>query len=205
MACGMPTGSSVRKACPPGKCYTARIFLNDRCAFNQPGDFTVICRCDFRDYLKPAAGLGQPIITTFKLTVLPAGPNGITQIIGRWQHVVETNGALGLPVRAAWVKPMILSDGENVRTFYQAIDLLRIFGGNEAAPGLASCVHFNDPSVRHDYNFRLILAVEFSLNGPKYHYEWHHDPNRDGTEPELADNRRILSELKGWLNKQERR
>ncbi len=350
----------------PGKTYTARIFLNERCVFEQPGDYTVTCRCDFRDYLQHYTFLGWPITTIFKLAVLPADSKRITQIIATWGHVVETNGALdeaatalaeindprtvpplaelltkapgnytavnalarftndaaadalivvlkqgedyvaglagaalrkshqndriarallpaltnsdanvriqtaravswtgselafaplcallqdavkpvryaaaqavgrlgdarsfgvltnclgnpdyalriaavnglralGQPVRAEWVKPMILSGGENIPTFYEAIDLLRIFGGDEAAPGLASCVHFDDPSVRHDYNFRLMLALEFSPNGPKYYYQWHHDPNRDGTEQELANNRRILSELKAWLDRQ---
>ncbi|MGO8926628.1 MAG: HEAT repeat domain-containing protein [Limisphaerales bacterium] len=364
---GMDANGRVsQETVPPGKSYTARIFLNERCVFDQPGDYTVTCRCDFRDYLKHTAALGQPVTSSFKLTVLPVDPARITQIIETWRHVVEINGALGeaatalaevndprtipplaellakapgnytavnalarftndaaadalmvvlrqgedhvaglagaalrkthqndraarallpgltnseanvrlqaaravswtgselgfaplgsllqdasnsvryaaaeaigrlgdarsfgvltnclsnsdfalriaavnglralgRPVRAEWVKPMILSDGENVRTFYEAIDLLRIYGGDEAAPGLASCVAFNDPSVRHDYNFRLMLALEFSLNGPKYYYQWHHDPNRDGTEQELADNRRILSELKTWLDKQ---
>ena len=117
-------------------------------------------------------------------------------------RIAAVNGlrALGRSVRAEWVRPMILSGGENVRTFYEAIDLLRIYGGDEAAPGLASCVHFDDPSVRHGYNMRLILALEFSPNGPKHYYQWHHDPNRDGTEQELAENRRILAELKSWLD-----
>jgi hypothetical protein len=108
-------------------------------------------------------------------------------------------------VRAEWVRPMILGGGENIRWFYDAIDLLRMYGGDEAAPGLASCLHFGDPSVRHDYNFRLILALEFSPNGPKHYYQWQHDPNRDGTEQELAENRRILAALKAWLDGRERR
>lgn len=110
--------------------------------------------------------------------------------------------ALGRPLQPAWVTPMILGGGENVRTFYDAIDLLRLRGGDKAAPGLASCLRFDDPSVRHGYNFRLILALEFSPNGPKHYYQWHHDPNRDGTEQELADNRKILTEIKSWLDKQ---
>jgi hypothetical protein len=62
-------------------------------------------------------------------------------------------------------------------------------------------VDFNDPSVRHDYNFQLMVALEFSPGRPKQYYKWHHDPNWDGTEQELADNRRILSELKAWLGR----
>ncbi len=106
---------------------------------------------------------------------------------------------LGRQVEPAWVKPMIVSGGENVRTYYEAIDLLKMYGGELAAPGLASFLHFDDPSVRHAHNMRLMLALEYSPNGPKYYYKWHHDPNRDGSPEELAENRRILSELKEWL------
>jgi len=359
-------GPLHRENIPPGKNYTSRIFLNERCAFDQPGDYTVTCRCNFESFLNQSHSLEQPIITTFALTVLPADPKRMTEIIKTWGRVVETNGALqeaamalaeindpriipplaalvakspddyiavealaryknneaadaltvvlkhgddfvagiagtalrkshqndraartllpgltnsdanvriqtaramgwtgsklafaplcsllldesnsvryaaaqavgrlgdtrsfgvltnclsssdfalriaavnglralGRPVDPAWVKPMILPGGDNLRTYHDAINLLRMYGGDQAAPGLASCLHFDDPSVRHSYNFWLMLALEFSPNGPKYYYKWHHDPNRDGTEEELADNRRILSELKAWLNRQ---
>jgi HEAT repeat protein len=122
-------------------------------------------------------------------------------------RIAAVNGlrALGRPVESAWVKPMILSGGENIRTYYDAIDLLRMYGGDQAAPGLASCLHFDDPSVRHSYNMQLILALESIPDGPKYYYKWHSDPNRDGTEEELSDNRQILSELKSWLDKQKQK
>jgi hypothetical protein len=111
--------------------------------------------------------------------------------------------ASGRQVDPEWVKPMILGGGENIRTYYDAIDLLRIYGGNQAAPGLASCLHFDEPSVKRSHNFRVILALEFSPNGPKHYYKWHHDPNRDGTEQELEDNRKILATLKEWLKNHE--
>ncbi len=107
--------------------------------------------------------------------------------------------ALGLPLQAEWVTPIIRAGGENIRTFYDAIDLLRMYGGSQAASGLASCLRFDDPSVRNGYNMRLIMAIEASPDGPKYTRAWHHDPNRDGTDVELADNRRTLSELRSWL------
>jgi len=350
----------------PGKVYTARIFFNERCVFDKPGDYTVTCRCDLRDYPRRTAPLAQPLTTVLKLAVLPPDPKRLAEIIQAWGRVVETNGALGeaatalaelndpriipplaallkkdpgnytavnalarftsdmaadalivvlkqgedyvaglagaalrkshqndrvvrvllaaitnsdasiriqtaravswtgselafaplcslledesnsvryaaaealgrlgdprcfavltnclansdfalriaavkglhasgRPVQPEWVKPIILAGGENIRTYYEAIDLLRMYGGEHAAPGLASCLRFDDPSVRHAHNFRLMLALEYSPNGPKYYYKWHHDPNRDGTEEEIAENRQILSELKAWLDKQ---
>lgn len=358
-------GFESRVIVAPGKEYTSRLFLNERCLFEEPGVYTVTCRCDFGFFSNRSNSLGQPIVTVFKLTVLPANSERIRDIIESWARVVETNGpvgeavqalaeindpriipplaaslardanneiavnalarftndaaadalavvlksgedyvagaagtalrksrqadriarsflpaltneeakariqsaravswtgselafdslcallkdesnavryaaaesigrlgdarsfavltnclsdsdfalriaavkgllALGRPLQADWVKPMILSGGENIRTYYDAIDLLRMYGGDQAAPGLASCLHFDDPSVRHSYNMRLVLALEFSPNGPKYYYKWHSDPNRDGTEGELAENRQILSELKAWLEK----
>ena len=358
-------GFVSRVTVAPGKEYTSRIFLNERCIFDQPGDYTVTCRCNFEIFSKLTNSFDQPIVTVFKLTVLPANPERITEIIQSWAHVVETNGslgeaaqalaefndpriipplaalvtkdannyfavnvlarftneaaadaltvvlksgedyeagvaktaitkshqadriarsflpeltnadanvriqnaravgwtgselafaplcallqdetnavryaaaesigrlgdarsfdvltnclsdsdfapriaavrgllALGRPLQADWVKPMILAGGENIRTYYDAIDLLRMNGGDQAAPGLASCLHFDDPSVRHPYNMRLMLALEFSPNGPKYYYKWTCDQNRDGTEAEIAENRQILSELKAWLEK----
>ena len=343
--------------------YTARIFLNERCIFEEPGDYLVTCLCDFGRSFNQTNALNQPIVTVFKLTVRPSSPEGVTRIIQPWARVVASDGslneaaqalaeiddprtiaplaalvakdannyvavnalarftndaaadalaevlkfgqdftaeaagtalrkthqadrvarrllpgltnaapnvriqnaqamgwtrselgyaplcallqdqasavryvaavalgrlsdarsfavltnclsdtdftlrlaavkgllALGRPLQADWVKPMILSGGENIGTYYEAIDLLRLNGGDQAAPGLASCLHFDDPSVRHPYNFRLILALEYSPNGPKYYYKWTCDQNRDGTEAELAENRRILSEIKAWL------
>jgi HEAT repeat protein len=351
-----------------GKPFVSRLFLNGWCEFDEPGDYTVTCRCKFgRCFTQTNSfdSLKQPIVTVFKLTVLPSNPKRITEIINEWATVIETNGplgeaaqalaefddpriippfaalvekdannyfavnalarftneaaadalavvlksgedyeagvaktaitkshqadriarsflpeltntdanvriqnaravswtgselafaplcallqdetntvryaaaeaigrlgdarsfavltnclsdsdfalriaavnglrALGLSVEPAWVKPMILSGGENIRTYYEAIDLLRMYGGDKAAPGLASCLRFDDPSVRHPYNFRLMLALEFSPNGPKYFYKWTCDQNRDGTQEEIAENRQILSEVKAWLEK----
>src|SRR5450756_39066 len=350
--------------------YTERVLLNNWCGFDQPGEYTVTCRYSFRNYPMWGKFLSPPVVTVFKLTVLPTDAKRVTEIIEAWSHVVETNGSLHeaalalaeindprtiphlavlvmkgpdinyiavdalarftnstaaadaltsalkgadesqpyvpqvasaalrkfhqcdraahmlLPdltnsdaniriqgakaiswtgselafmplcsllldvsnsvryaaaraigrlgdsrsfgvltnclsssdfelriaavnglrvltqsVEPLWVKPMILSGGENIRTYYDAIDLLQMYGGKQAAPGLASCLHFDDPSVRHSYNMRLILALEYSPNGPKYYYKWHCDLNRDGTDQELAENRQILSELKAWLEK----
>ena len=360
-------GFVVRETIRPGETYARRIFLNERCQFEEPGDYQVTCHCDFGRLFNRSNALGRPIVTVFTLSVLPPNPQRMTEIIQAWGQVVQTNGALseaaqalaeiddmrtipplaalvakdvrnyiavqalarftnsaaadglvavlrqgedylagiasaglrrshqndraarmllpeladsdsaarigtaralgwtcselafaplysvlqtetgsvryaaataigrlgdarsfavltnclsdrdfalrlatvnglralGRPLQAAWVKPMIVSGGENVPTFYEAIDLLRIYGGDQAAPGLASCLRFDDPSVRHGFNFRLILALEYSPNGPKYFHNWHHDPNRDGTEAELAENRQILSDVRAWLSRQQ--
>jgi hypothetical protein len=72
---------------------------------------------------------------------------------------------------------------------------------------LSFCSQDHNPSKQHSRfqvirgsSFRLILALEHSPSGPKFYYQWHHDPNCDGTDQELGENRRILAELKGWLD-----
>lgn len=354
---------------PPHATHRMRLFLNERCQFEQPGDYRVTCQCYFSHDLSTSNALTQAITTTFTLRVNPSTPERITELIETWGRSVLTNGppeeavkalsefndartipylsvlatnrshisylavnalsrytqesaaieALTLALKTAedyvaetagralrnskhadhaartilpgltnseaririqtaraigwtgselaftplctlladssnvvryaaaqalgqlripqtfavltnclthtdftlriaavrgliasgrqvdpeWVKPMILGGGENIRTYYDAIDLLRMYGGNQAAPGLASCLHFDEPSVRRSHNFRVILALEFSPNGPKHYYQWHHDPNRDGTEQELEDNRKILAAIKEWLKHHE--
>jgi hypothetical protein len=360
-------GFMKQESVAPGTTYTYRIFLGDRFRIEEPGEYTVTCRCDFGYFGNRTNALGRPVVTVFPLTVAPFDPARLAKVIDAWGRVAETNAAsvdaakalasvddprtiehlarlvltggevgylavsalarytnsaaadalvpvlqggedylaglagtalrksgqadriarafvpglaspdaaariqaaravswtgaslafaplcallqdgsnevryaaavaigrlgdsrsfgvltnclsaadfafriaavnglraLGRAVEPEWVTPMILGGGENIRTYYDAIDLLRMYGGDKAAPGLARCVHFDDPSVRHSYNFRLMLALEFSPNGPKHYYQWHHDPNRDGSEEELADNRRILAELKTWLDQQ---
>ncbi len=363
---GMDGNGPLRQASvAPGKALALRVFLNERCRFDQPGAYAVHCQADLRDYSAGRQNLGQPVVTQFALRVRPADHDQAGRLIARWGRSLLTNGSpeeavlalaefndartiphlavlvtnrshighravealarytnepaaadalmaalrtgedfvagaagkalrasgqadraaraflgalthaeantriqaawaigwtgaelaldplcgllrdpsnsvryaaaqaigrlnapgsfgaltncladadfalrvaavrglvhSGRPVDPSWVKPMILGGGENIRTYYESIDLLRLHGGALAAPGLASCLHFDDPSVRHAYNFRLVLALEFSPNGPKHYYKWRHDPNRDGTEEELAENRRILSEIKAWL------
>lgn len=358
----------------PGKTFTARIFLNERCVFDKPGTYTVTAKAylDERNPQPPA--FNWPLVTFFKLTVLPADPKSVKEVIEKWGRAVKTNGnlweaaqalaeindprtiphlaalaakgvqpiqmvwalskykgdaaadalklvllhsaeydyaavaagealrkagqedriarallpelsdadakvriknalalswtgsklafeplcallkdknnsvryaaadylgrlkdtrshdvlikqlndpdfalrvaavtglhALGETVQLEWVKPIILSGAssdEYHRTYYDAIKLLEYYGGKKAARGLASCINFNDPSLRHSYNMDLILALEATPDGPKYYYKWHGDPGKPETEEALNENRHILSEIKKWLNAEELR
>ena len=109
--------------------------------------------------------------------------------------------ALNRPFQPDWLTPIIRAahnNEANFRTYHEAIVLMALSGGKQVAPGLISCLDFGNPSVKDWYNFYLLQYIE-GHDGLKYYYKWQHDPNRDGSPEELAENRRILSELKEWL------
>jgi hypothetical protein len=75
------------------KGYHERVLLNSWCGFDQPGEYTVTCNYFFRNYPKRGEFLAPPIVTVFKLTVLPTDSKRITEIIEAWGKVVTTNGS----------------------------------------------------------------------------------------------------------------
>jgi HEAT repeat protein len=115
--------------------------------------------------------------------------------------------ALGKPLQAQWVVPIICAarnnDDANFRHYFDAIDVSHLYGGHQAALILVRCLDFDNPSVKDWYNSYLLQYIGAHWEPSYYHYyRWRHDPNRDGTDDELATNRQILSELKTWLEKQ---
>ena len=74
-------GFVVRETIRPGETYARRIFLNERCQFEEPGDYQVTCRCDFGRFFNRSNALGRPIVTVFPLSVLPPNPQRMTEII----------------------------------------------------------------------------------------------------------------------------
>ena len=117
-------------------------------------------------------------------------------------RIAATKGLLAMnqPLQPEWLTPIIRAGNGKVRSYHDAILLLRLHGGDKAAPALASCINFDDPSTKSQ-NFWLIMAIEASLGGPKYYSKWHSEPNRTGTEQEIEDNKQILKELKEYLDR----
>jgi hypothetical protein len=76
------------------KAYNERVLVNNWCGFDQPGEYTVTCRYVFPNYPVGNEFLSPPVVTIFKLTVLPTDPKRVTEIIEAWGRVVETNGSL---------------------------------------------------------------------------------------------------------------
>lgn len=112
--------------------------------------------------------------------------------------------ALNEPIRPHLLTPVIkAAKNVNDQNFHEAIRLIRMYGGENAAQALVSCLHFQDPSPKNSFNMFLLLAIEHTEGGPKYYYKYHHNPNSDGTPEELAENRRILSEIKLWLKQKD--
>ena len=113
--------------------------------------------------------------------------------------------ALDQPVQAEWLTPVIRAVVDlNDQSFHEAIRLLRLYGKDQAARGLVSCLHFDNPLVNHGYNMFLILAIEAAKGGPKYYSKYHHDLNTKGTPEQIDQNRQVLAALKSWLAEQEK-
>jgi len=121
-------------------------------------------------------------------------------------RVAAAKGLLALkqPFPLDRLTQVIRGSGANDRHFHEAIRITRLYGGPQAASALVSCVRLDDPSVRNSYNMYLILAIESCPGGPKHYYQWHSDPNTDGTAQQVEGNRKILTELKAWLDKQQK-
>ena len=118
-------------------------------------------------------------------------------------RVAAAKGLLALkqPLPVDRLTPVVRGSGVNDHHFHEAIRVTRLYGGPQAASALVSCVRLDDPSVRNSYNMYLILAIESCPGGPKHYYQWHSDPNTDGTAQQVEGNRKILAELKAWLDK----
>lgn len=108
--------------------------------------------------------------------------------------------ALGEPLPVDSLAEVIKNTTDiNDQNFHESIRLIRLYGGERAAPALIRCVQLDDPSPRNQYNLFLILGIEYSPNGPKCYSGFFHDPNTDGTPEQVKNNRQILDALKDWL------
>jgi WD40 repeat protein len=101
--------------------------------------------------------------------------------------------SLGEPLDPAWVEPVIKSKHH---VFQNAIWLVRRHAGKEAVPALIRCLDANNPEVNNYYNYTLVWQIHAS-GGPDLKY--HHDFDNKGTPEQVAENRKVLSELIGLL------
>lgn len=103
-------------------------------------------------------------------------------------------------IQAEWLTSIIRkADAINPNpAFHEAIRLLETYGGSEAGRALAGCLDLNDPRVDHAYNMSIIRALDQTRRAPKLCREWHYDPERRGTESELAVNQNILDAIYNW-------
>lgn len=137
-------GFESRVIVAPGKKYTSRIFLNERCIFDEPGDYTVTCRCNFGRFASLTNAFDQPIVTVFKLNVQPSNPERVTEIVQFWAQVVETNGSLNEAAQALAefnddprIIPPLAALVEKDANNYFAVNTLARFTNAAAADALA--------------------------------------------------------------------
>ena len=126
----------------------------------------------------------------------------------RREAAVQALENLGQPLQAHWLQPLILAgkrygyptnDGPNPN---EALRLLRMYAGEEAAPAMVSCLDFENPAVRSYYNYVILGALEATPGAPKA--TWNNDPNADGTPQQVEENRKTLERLRAWLADQEK-
>jgi len=82
------------------------------------------------------------------------------------------------------------------RTEGTGIDVIRRHGRWRAAPALIRCMDMANPSVRNYLNYTLVWKTG-ACGGPGLAY--HHDFDSEGTDKQIADNRRTLEAMKNWL------
>jgi HEAT repeat protein len=106
------------------------------------------------------------------------------------------------PIEPEWLTPILRERDARQREFHEAIRLLRLYGGPKAARAMVECIDFDNPHTNSPRTMWLLLGAEYATGGPKYYYKWKSDPNRTGSEEEMASNRQVLAELKAWLKEQ---
>ncbi|NRA38934.1 MAG: HEAT repeat domain-containing protein [Planctomycetes bacterium] len=112
----------------------------------------------------------------------------------------ESLQKIGHPFQIAWLIPAVKkAQHANVRSFHDAMTLIRLYGGEAARPALIRCLNFDDVSGTNSINFFLIYEISATKGGPTYYKRYHHDPNRKATAVEINKNRKLFKELKQWL------
>jgi len=148
---------------------------------------------DKRTFSPLIATMEDPEPTVQHAAAIALGPLGYKEAIQPLiQHLKDDDMGMRVAVvkglrllgefKVEWLTPVIKANTDiNDQSFHEAIRLIRLYGGKDAARALVSCLKFVDPSPRNTYNMFLILAIEHSPNGPKYYYQFQSNPNTDGT------------------------
>ncbi len=97
----------------------------------------------------------------------------------------------------------VVRSREGGHTLGRSPTLMRLYGAGQGTAALIACLDFNDPSIRHYYNWALIYEQAWGIGGMRI--PWISDLNRDTTPEEKANNERVLASLKAWLAEARRR
>lgn len=113
--------------------------------------------------------------------------------MGVRRYAIESLVKLGEPFQITWVEPVIKSKDPD---FQNVIWTVRRYGGDMAAPTLIRCLDMDDPSVKSYYNHTLVWQIG-KCGGPQLQY--YHDFDGKETSDQVEHNRKVLAEMKSWL------
>jgi hypothetical protein len=106
--------------------------------------------------------------------------------------------ALGEPLRAEWIVPIIKSKqwggGDRPEQFVEN------HGGADAVSILIECLDMSDPSVGSLWNYRFINLIK-RIGSPALdcHYNYYDDEKKAGTSQQMQENVETLNKLQDWL------
>ena len=114
---------------------------------------------------------------------------------------VKILSALGEPLRAEWIVPIIRSrQWTECGGFYDPETFVAEHGGANAAGILIECMNMTDPSGGSLWNYRLLNTIKrISPAIPELNCPYNHDEKREGTSQEIRENVQTLNQLKDWL------
>ena len=88
--------------------------------------------------------------------------------------------------------PILICRRHNTDTWLDSLSIVRIWGGKDAVPTLLSVVDFDVPWSHR--NFWILHHVKYAKGAPEFDY--HYDPNTQGTPKQHEENRQLLARLK---------
>ena len=104
--------------------------------------------------------------------------------------------ALGEPLRAEWIVPIIKSRQWSLE--YDPEQFVVDQDGADAASILIECMDLSDPSDGSIWNMRLTNMLK-GIGFPELHYHCNYDEKNAGTQKDIQENAKVLSQLQNWL------
>ena len=104
--------------------------------------------------------------------------------------------ALGEPLRAEWIVPVIKSERWTLDDDPETS--VKDHGGANAASILIQCLDMTNPSATNVWNVRLVNFIR-SIGNPELDLPYHHHDDLEGTPQQIRENAATLQKLQDWL------